>query len=200
MKNMRSIMGVAVMTALLMVGCTDRPANQYTITGNIEGLPDSAVIVFSPVSHESEKPLVEVVAVKGKFSITDTIGEPRAVWLRVKDSYGSVPMMIENKDIQVNGKVTSEGNNGALDYDLLITGSPLTDKFQDLYSVRSRLDSLHRAYNLEFQDVSEMLGKARMEKNNALMDSIRATDRYKEFAEAEHNFFTKVEESYKKVL
>ena len=42
--------------------------------------------------------------------------EPLAVRLMVKDAYGSMPLMLENGSISVEGKVTSENLNGTVNY------------------------------------------------------------------------------------
>ena len=38
MKNLKTTMGAAAMAALALVGCSEQPTNQYTITGNLQGL------------------------------------------------------------------------------------------------------------------------------------------------------------------
>ena len=45
--------------------------------------------------------------------------EPLAVRLMVKDAYGSMPLMLENGSISVEGKVTSENLNGTVNYNFL---------------------------------------------------------------------------------
>lgn len=43
-----------------------------------------------------------------KFIFKGVADEPLAVRLMVKDAYGSMPLMLENGSISVEGKVTSE--------------------------------------------------------------------------------------------
>ena len=70
MKNFKTTMGPAVIAALTLVGCSEQPTNQYTITGNLKGIADSTILVLDPVSHEAEKPLAEFMIIDGKFTIT----------------------------------------------------------------------------------------------------------------------------------
>ena len=52
MKNFKTtMMGAAAMVALALVGCSEQPTNQYTITGNLQGIADSTILVLDPVSH-----------------------------------------------------------------------------------------------------------------------------------------------------
>ena len=86
----------AVSAALILAGCSanQQPVNQYTISGQVEGLADSTYLILDPVSHEAEKPLAEAMVLNGKFCFTDTISEPVAVYLRVKDTYSHFPLMV----------------------------------------------------------------------------------------------------------
>lgn len=199
--NLNKLMGAGLMTALILTGCSNRPTNQYTISGHIEGLPDSAIIQFTPVSHEPEKPIAEAIAVNGKFKLTDTIAEPIAVYMKVKDYYGGKPLMIENTDIRIQGKVTSNEDNSYYNMnELTVTGSPLTEHYHQLLSARNVLDSIHSADQERFKDIRSLIGKARVEKNKALMDSIIGTEEYKASAVADKEFFKTVEETYHKIF
>ena len=69
MKNLKTTMGAAAMAALTLVGCSEQPTNQYTITGNVKGITDSTILVLDPVSHEAEKPLAEFMIIDGKLPL-----------------------------------------------------------------------------------------------------------------------------------
>ena len=120
MKSVKTMMGAVAAAALVWGGCTfnQHPTNQYTISGQVQGLVDSTILVLAPVSHESEKPLAEAVVINGKFTFCDTINEPRAVYLRIKDNYGGIPLMVEQGKIQVEGTVFSHVYNDEVSYDM----------------------------------------------------------------------------------
>ena len=56
--------------------------------------------------------------------------------------------MLENTNIEVKGTVSATDNNGTPNYNLeqlSVTGSPLSARYDSLYAVRYRLDSLYQA-------------------------------------------------------
>lgn len=182
---------------MTLAACNSRPTDSYIIKGEVEGLPDSTVIVLSPISHTPEDNLAEAVVIDGKFTIEGKTDEPRAVWMRVKDSRGLYPMMVENGEIIISAKGVNKSDNDTVQMyqleDVVVTGSPMTDKFKELYSRRDSLNNMYTALYEKYSDVSSAFGKARMEGNKAMMDSVLATEDYKNFEAAEKNFFDTVE-------
>lgn len=202
MKNLKTTMG-AVSAALILAGCSanQQPANQYIINGQVEGLADSTYLILDPVSHEAEKPLAEVMVLNGKFSFTDTIGEPCAVYLRVKDSYNGLPLMIEPGNVKIEGVVRSYVNHDETRYDmndLKVYNSPLTDKYLSLLSVRDRLDSIYDANHQRFAEVHKKYNEAGKDKKK--QDEVKASAEYQEMLKADHDFFVEVDKTYEKVF
>ena len=203
MKSVKTMMGAVAAAALVWGGCTfnQHPTNQYTISGQVQGLVDSTILVLAPVSHESEKPLAEAVVINGKFTFCDTINEPRAVYLRIKDNYGGIPLMVEQGKIQVEGTVLSHVYNDEVSYDmkkLQVSGSPLTDKYQSLLSVREKMDSIYVSNRERFAEVYEKLNEAG--KDEQKKKAIRSSAEYKAMEEADHTFFEEVDRAYDKVF
>lgn len=189
----------AVITALTLAGCDQQPATSYVITGQIDGLEEGTRVQLVPVSHQNEKPLADTVVADGKFVFTGVADEePRAVHLTVGDAYAGL-MMVENGKIDITAKA-EKGEQGYKISDFTVKGSPLTDYYHELYSVREQMNQLHADYNAQYKDISKSMGQARMAKDKAKMDSIQNTDEYKAFEQADRDFFATVEKSYKQVV
>ena len=183
--------------------CAQSASTGYTLTAAIDGIPDGAHVELVPLSTSREKPLADTTVVGGKFVFTGVMDEPRAMYLRVKDSYGSQVLMLENGNIKMEGKVTQTSQNGTVSYDfseVKVTGSPLTEKYRKLLGVRETLDSIYNADNERFKEIRNAYGRARVNKDKALMDSVVSTDEYRASAEADSLFFAKVEATYYKVV
>lgn len=161
--------------ALLTAACSSTPSTDgYTLTGHIEGLPDSTHVQLIPVSHYNEKPLADTVIVNGEFTFTGKMDEPRAVLLLVKDAYGSRRLMLENTAIEVSGTVTATDNNGTPSYDLdrlSVSGSPLSTRYDSLMSVREQMDALFKAKATLYKDSTMEARAAADHKFFATVDS-----------------------------
>lgn len=161
--------------ALLAAACSSTPSTDgYTLTGHIEGLPDSTHVQLIPVSHYNEKPLADTVIVNGEFTFTGKMDEPRAVLLLVKDAYGSRRLMLENTAIEVSGTVTATDNNGTPSYDLdhlSVSGSPLSTRYDSLMSVREQMDALFKAKATLYKDSTMEARAAADHKLFATVDS-----------------------------
>ena len=192
MKNFKNtMMGAATMAALALVGCSEQPTNQYTITGNLQGIADSTILVLDPVSHEAEKPMAEFMVVDGKFTITDTISEPRAVWLKLKDGYeGSISLMLEPGQIKVDGSLR----------DATVTGSALTEKYQSLLATRDALDEIYIANKKRFEPIQEAVEEARKNKDQKKVKELLQSDEYQAMLKADKEFFDNVDATYDKLF
>ena len=192
MKNFKfTMMGAAAIAALTLVGCSEQPTNQYTITGNLQGIADSTILVLDPVSHEAEKPMAEFMVVDGKFTITDTISEPRAVWLKLKDGYeGSISLMLEPGQIKVDGSLR----------DATVTGSALTEKYQSLLATRDALDEIYIANKKRFEPIQEAVEEARKNKDQKKVKELLQSDEYQAMLKADKEFFDNVDATYDKLF
>lgn len=202
MKNLKTMLGACI-GILCMTGCTSQPPTSYTLTAEIEGLPDGVNVQLVPVSFENQKPMADTTVIDGKFVFKGVADEPLAVRLMVKDTYGSAPLMLENGNINVTGKVTFTDANGGKSCDfsqVSVTGSPLTDKYVKLLSTRDMLDSIYVADDKKHEAIRAAYGRARINKDKALMDSVIATDAYKASAVADSLFFATVEKTYHKLV
>lgn len=198
--------GVALITSLCLAACTPKQqtAASYTVSGTISGLTDSTVLVLTPMTHDREKPIAETKVSDGKFSFTGTAEDTICVRLAVKDAYGSIELMLENTEITVNGHATSEkAHDDKLLYKfdgVEIKGSPLTEHYTQLMSVRDSMNALYKAYHEEHAVIMGKIAQAREKKDRKALETLYKTDEYKAFSAAEANFFKSVEESYNQIV
>lgn len=184
---------VCLSSVVLLTACTGGVKDSYRIVGEVEGLPDSTVIILTPLAHRSLDPVAEAMVMNGKFEIKGQADEPIAVRLSVKDHYGSKMLMLDNVDMTITGSVTgNELDGGKYDYDfsgLTLSGSPLTDEYYAMMAPRHRVDSIFIENQRRGAGMWELINRAKAEKNNALMDSIQATDEYRAYGEMEEYCF-----------
>lgn len=195
---MKKIMFLPI-AAIIMAACgNSRPADSYVISGEIEGLPDSTVIVLTPFSHSPEESIAEATLLNGKFTFEGKGNdeEPLAVRVHVKDGYGGKIILLDNSDIKVKGNVElADSARSVYNFDnLTVSGSPSTDKYYSLMSRRDTLNAMYAAMHERFKDIYAKVGVARGSGNNEMLDSLKTTDEYKAQEAAEKEFFSKVEE------
>lgn len=203
MKSFRILIGT-LLGILFLMSCSSGSKNpSYTITGQIKGLSDGVHVQLIPVSHDKEKPLCDTTVVDGKFVFKGNIEEPRAMMLVVKGAYGYLPLMLENTDMRIEGEVSMDGSKDSKVYDfagVTVKGSPLTDHYNQLLSVRDTLDEMYRKKNEQFGHIMAVHQKAYMEKNQARLDSIVKTDEFKAMKQADSIFFETVKSKYQRVI
>lgn len=186
---------ICLSSAVMLTACTGgiKDKDSYRIVGEIEGLPDSTVIILTPLAHRSLDPVAEAMVMDGKFELTGKADEPIAVMLSVKDHYGAKALMLDNVDMTISGSVTGdELDGGKYRYDfsgITLSGSPLTDEYYAMMAPRHRLDSIFLDNQSRGADMWKLINKARADKNNLIIDSIQATDEYKAYGEVEKYCF-----------
>lgn len=184
------ITGLAVS---LLTACGSSERTSYTICGEIAGIPDSSVVLISSVTHTAPDTIAEAIVTDGKFEIKGVADEPRAVTLYIKDNYGGKVFMLENSDINLNGVVkTEEVSDGKMRFDfgeVAVTGSPMTDTYNEKMSGRRMLDSMFMAHQTTYRPLMNRYYEARQNGNTGLVDSINASEEFNRMREAEKNLF-----------
>lgn len=187
---------VTVVAAWLLLGVTTACDGKraYSIMGEVEGLADGTVVELVPMSHDNDSALAETTVTGGKFQLVGIAEEPICAQIRVKDSWGGPYVVLENKDYELKGKianVTEHPNGKVYEWEITVTGSPLTDKLAEFDARHDSLDLLYKAYQEEH-------GKT-FEKYRNLKDSERKafqeTEEWKAAVAAEKNFFDTVEKT-----
>ena len=185
MKKLLFVMALLAMTLVLN-------AQKYTIKATIANLPDGTVVQLVPMSHEKEQPLGEATVKGGKFEFTGTATDPICVHILVKDSYGPCSFMLENTDITVTGSVEKGKAWDGVDryqWNTVVKGSSLTEKYQGFVAERNKLDELYAANQEKFKAVHE---KARSLKGDELA-AYKKTEEYQALEKSDHEFFQTVD-------
>lgn len=169
-------------------------AQSYTVKATLNGLPDGTIIEFVPMSHDNEKPVATATVKGGQCSITGQQDDPRLICMRVKDSYGMGKFMLDNSDITITADVKQKGTSQGLpiyDFDnMKVTGSPLTDEYRKMYSVRDELDKIYQSNAKKFEAVHQQLNNAKTDEERK---AVKNSSEYKAMLQADSIFFSTVE-------
>ncbi len=169
-------------------------AQSYTVKATLNGLADGTVIEFVPMSHDNEKPVATATVKGGQCSITGQQNDPRLICIRVKDSYGMGKFMLDNSDITITADVKQKGTSQGLPiYDfanMKVTGSPLTDEYSKMYSVRDELDKIYQSNAKKFEAVHQQLNNAKTDEERK---TVKNSSEYKAMLQADSIFFSTVE-------
>ena len=191
---------LTIATVMVALGAM---AQGYTVSGQIEGLPDGTVLELKPMSHDNDPAVGETIIENGKFVFSGTREFPLCVLLKVKDCYGGHTFMLENTNITINGEAKQNGVSQGVPFyrfKVSVAGSPLTEKLEGYIARRSVLDADHAAYYRKYDAVVKAYGEARQSRDKAKMDEIENSDEYKAFTKAEHEFFAKVEKTFTDII
>lgn len=179
-------------------------AGNYKVNASIAGIPDGTKMVLLPLSHEPEKPIAEAEIKAGKVSFFGSVSEPMCVLMMVKDSYGTIQLMLDNETVEVSAHAT---NNRADDTtpnyiykDVKVIGSPLTDKLYSLKSIRDSMDVIYQANDKRFAEISAKLSKAYGAKDTTLIAQLKKSEEYKAKEKADHDFFKTIDEKYTRLF
>lgn len=188
----------------LLALCNLGRSQGYKLDGELKGADDGTKISLVPFAKYDVKPEAETTIEGGKFHFEGTAPEPRLYFLVVGDKDDYFQVMVENNSINVKGELTKRpGNDGKTTpaFDKMeVTGSESHDYFKSQMAVREGLNKLFEEKNERYADVQAMYGKARVEKNEARMDSIKNLPAYQDYVQAENDFFAEVEKRYNEVF
>lgn len=195
---------IALLLTVLFGSCASKSdGSSYLITGNVKGFADGTIVDLIPISHDRMEPLAEAVVNNSTFEFRGSVDEPTAVFLKARDGYGLVYLMVENVQARIEGEVASSTphENKVYDYSkVTVNGSPLTDLYHEKISIRDKMDELYQAMTLKYQDVTNKVIQARIDNDMAAVDSISQTEEYIAMSEAEMDFFRTVETSYEDLI
>ncbi|GAB7087859.1 TlpA disulfide reductase family protein [Marinifilum fragile] len=192
----RSILGVTIMLCALIATACAQTDVSYTLTGEINGLKEGTKLELIPgATHKQEEPVASAIVTNGKFEFSGKLEEPRLFYLKVADYFGVLRIMLEDSEISLKAKaVFRESNNRAfVDFsDVQVSGSNTNDLYKEKLTFKDKFGVQHEKY---YKDHDAILAAVRNAKSKAVADSLRNTDDYKAFAQAEKDFFTNVEKT-----
>ena len=201
---MKTVFNMAFAAAVVLgaFGCSNDHTLSYSVDFDVTGVADSTVVVLHPVTHDRETPDVsEGMLIGGKLRLAGEVTEPTAVYVRMKNGYGLIPVILDNSAIKISGEVLSSPSRDEryVDYDfsrLAVTGSRLTDKYRAIYAVRDSLFEVRRNGLARFESISREYGKARMERDDKRLKEIEASEMFREWNAFEHEFNESLESIY----
>lgn len=203
LKNMiKKILFLTVMVLFASACGAKSPADNYTLIGEIQGLPENATLILFPLSHSEEAPIAEGVVKDGKFKISGKVDHPTAVTMVVKDGYGSKKFMLEPGTISLKGKVIAnpaKGDKTQYRFDgVAVEGSPMTKKFDSLLSGRNKIDSDMMALQRKYANIHNIMSAPGQTRET--IDSLRNTAEFKEMSTEEHKIFQALNDNFNTVV
>lgn len=194
MKTFKALfMAASCLIMAASAACTNS-GDKYVINGQVEGLEDGTVVALIPMSHDNDSALAEATVQDGKFKLTGVASEPICARVSVKDTYGGPFVVLENKEYALSGKVERGGEVPAgtvYNWDVKVTGSPLTDKLAEFDARHDSLDILYKAFH---ERVDGSIQKMHSLKGKEL-EAFKLTDEYKAIVDGEKEFFDTVEKT-----
>jgi len=167
--------------AALFAACS-APAPRFTIRGNIEGLPDGTVYLKQRTGGATTT-LDSAKSVGGKFELKGAMETPD-LCLIVLGERKQLPVLLENKVIQVNGKIDDLRNS-------TIVGSAGQDEMKALDNkgseVNAKMKELYGKY-AEAKKTANLTEKASLEKQIDSLDNVQ-TGILKSFVTGNPNSF-----------
>ena len=188
----KSILGLWMLMCVIMATACAKTEKGYILKGEIKGLKDGTILELVPVTLKSEKAFDSAVSMGGNFKFTGELEEPRLFYLKVKDSDAGMRIMIENSNINIKAKF-GKVKDGYSFTDVKIKGSKVHELYIKKTEYRNILERRYAKYHNDSEEILSSINKAG--KNKKLVDSLKNTNAYKVFAEAEKTFFEDVNET-----
>lgn len=199
MKTLILLVGIA----LTLGACA--PKDSFSIKGKVSGLADGTVLeLVLGATHKDEKPEAEATVTNGVFVFTGKVETPRMYYIMVKGERGSVPVFVENGlQVSIQGKAVNHDDNGqkTVEFsDVRVTGSPIHDEYLRKMDFKVKLNEMFEENQRKHAGIGEKIREARMNKNQALLDSLVKTEEYVQMSKDEAAFFKAAEEQTKKTV
>ena len=163
-------------------GACSKPAPQFTLNGNIEGLADGTVYLKQRIAGETTT-LDSAKSVGGIFVLKGAVDVPDVFFI-VLGERKQIFVLLENKVIQVTGKVDDLKN-------LTFTGSASQDEMKALNDkgavLNEKIKELYGKYS-EAKKVANLTEQAGLEKQLDSLDNLQ-TAMQKDFVAGNPNSF-----------
>lgn len=207
---MKTLVNLILFMLLIISGCTNctKASNDsFKLDFNLAGVQDSTIIQVYPVTHNRKTPPVgECVVINGKATLTGSVDTPTPVFLYFSNGNGAFPMFVENTEITVSGDLQGEPDASREGYfryntdNLKVSGSELTPKYHEIYALKKQMGRELMDGRASFEDVLGAIREAHQAGDNAKMEEIKASERYKAYEQFEHDHMVKLENEYRSVI
>lgn len=176
----------------------------YSLEGNIKGLEDGTTVKLIPgATHSADAAVAETTVKNGKFAFTGDLSEPRFYILAFGKNQGFTSVMFENAkmNLTASAEYSKDEDKRITLKEQKVTGSKSNDYYLKETAYRDDLDKAYAAYHTdESNELSKLLGQARVDKNTKKIDSLQNLPSWKKFEADEKAFFTNVEKSIENVI
>lgn len=207
---MKALIRLLLFTMLVAGGCTNctsASADSFKLNFNLPGVQDSTIIKVHPVTHDRKAPSVgDCIVINGHATLEGSVDVPTPVYIYFSNGSGMFPMMVENSEITVEGDLQPQADprdDARFRYNtdnLKVTGSELTPKFHGIYAIRTRMGEELYAGRDRFKDLLDANNAAYQAGDQAKMDELKASARWAEYEQFEHDHMVKVEQTYKDAI
>lgn len=204
MNRIIPIRTISLLFVWALFACAGARAQEFEINGTLEGLADGTTLELIPLSHTKGTAIAQTTLESGRFTLKGNVTEPLCVRLMIKDNYGSIELMLDKGSrITLTSKAQKNDTPNGSYYTFSgtqITGSPLTDRYKALMSVKDSFNLIRDDFEKRYDDIQEAYGAAYKAQDRAKMDSIKATDRYKAMLDEDNAFFHAVDAAFNRVI
>lgn len=194
-----------VLALTSMMSANAQNANECIVDATLNGVPDGTeMVAVLAATHRDEKPLAKGVVKGGKLTLTIPVTEARFIGVGPENGVFTFTLMTkggEKVQVSLDAKPFKDGvNNGFDTSNLKITGSAMNNEFQaKIGSVKKMLDKMYTDCHLHHQAVRDRIAAAWKAKDTLLVNKLKASEEYQNFADEESSFFKTVEASYDKL-
>ena len=194
----RKIVKLCNVLLVCILGACSQSPDGYKITCEIEGLNDGTVLELIPAAtYKDEKSIASSSVTNGKFEFEGNVEECRLFRIVVVEDglYGSFPVMVENGEIAVKGKVTlrEQGNRKTYSFDdITVTGSSAHDLYLEKISPKKDLNKLYEGYQTNNKEIFDKVNAARDNNDQELLSVLYNSKEWMKLVEDEKNFFDTV--------
>ncbi|OFX86598.1 MAG: hypothetical protein A2W99_15695 [Bacteroidetes bacterium GWF2_33_16] len=143
---------------VLMYACSSEP--QYKIKGNIQGIK-SGTAYLQKVEQRNYITIDSVAISNGKFVFKGVIEEPDFRIIKLADTLGDIPLILENSQITIEANVDSLQGT-------VVTGSENTTKYYEF-------DKANINYEMQFRNLYNEYMQANMSGDGAKVKEIETT-------------------------
>ena len=199
--KIRRIMHLLVGLCIALFACSPDNKNEVEITLSADGIDDGEELSISLGCMHAEQPDLATATLDDKVAKFRFIAEgPRMYYIKVKETTGLLKVMADQGD-HVRVSATAEkredpdGRSHYVFSNVVVQGSPTHQEYEQRNLDPDRLDKIYPHYQNKYADVLDALNKAVSQEQR---DSILATQRGKEMAKAEKDFFQTVQTVYNK--
>ena len=190
---------------VLLSSFSGQEGNPFKIEASLSGLSDGTAIELIPGGTHSRESAVATSELKaGKVVFTSTVDSPRCFYIKVKNSYGAISVMVDAGDqVAISAKATKRESDDSISYefdDVKISGSKTHDEYIVKIAPREELNRQFNEMHQKHAAISQKISDARGAKNKAAIDSLMQTAEYKSLSQDEGDFFKRVEASADKMI